>query len=532
MFDDRIFTTEPEYVKVGQFHALVIIDFLISSLKYVPKIMLATDFTRYEKGALLREQQETFLGDGVFNADGDIWRMAEKALNQAADRFSEGHAIDWQELSLRYTLDVTTEFLLGKNVDSLDMSLSYPPSSGKPLEAATSSHPAHAFGEAFMHLQRITILRSFSGRLWKLREFWKDEVVDYMRDINAFIVPLTEEKLARKTNAQKEGIFEQKIEEDVDEGETLLDHLVNVSDGANITTTDPKIIKDEALNILIAGRDTTASAITFSVYMLAEHPEIFQRLRAEVHEHVGMRRPDYDDIKNMKYLRAVINGTFKFQVLFSTLNPARFDDLSRNATLVPADSAEHTVRTDLFCFFHELNHWSSQTTEDVVLPALVPGEQPLFISAKSRVQYSIMVMHRRKDLWGPDALEFDPDRFLDERLHKYLTPNPFIFLPFNAGPRICLGQQHAYNAISFMLVRLAQHFSSIRLAQKEANPAAVPIAEWAKCTGSNGKEAVRLRSYLTLFVEVRVPKADIPTPMLIHALQGGLWIKMEQASSD
>lgn len=82
-----------------------------------------------------------------------------------------------------------------------------------------------------MHLQRITILRSFSGRLWKLREFWKDEVIDYMRDINAFIVPLTEEKLAKKINAQKEGIFERKIEEAVAEGETLLDHLVNVSDG-------------------------------------------------------------------------------------------------------------------------------------------------------------------------------------------------------------------------------------------------------------------------------------------------------------
>jgi cytochrome P450 len=65
-------------------------------------------------------------------------------------------------------------------------------------------------------------------------------------------------------------------------------------------------------------------------------------------------------------------------------------------------------------------------------------------------------MHRRKDLWGPDgkpfpvqvvctdvtpAEEFDPDRFIDERLHKYLIPKPFIFLPFNAGPRICLGQQ-------------------------------------------------------------------------------------------
>lgn len=36
---------------------------------------------------------------------------------------------------------------------------------------------------------------------------------------------------------------------------------------------------------------------------------------------------------------------------------------------------------------------------------------------------------------------FDPDRFLDERLQKYLIPNPFIFVPFHAGPRICLGQQ-------------------------------------------------------------------------------------------
>jgi hypothetical protein len=69
------------------------------------------------------------------------------------------------------------------------------------------------------------------------------------------------------------------------------------------------------------------------------------------------------------------------------------------------------------------------------------------------------MMQRRTDLWGPDgkfvrtdkpidlcskfppAEEFDPDRWLDERLYTYLTKNPFIFLPFNAGPRICLGQQ-------------------------------------------------------------------------------------------
>lgn len=50
------------------------------------------------------------------------------------------------------------------------------------------------------------------------------------------------------------------------------------------------------------------------------------------------------------------------------------------------------------------------------------------------------MMHTDETLWGPDASEFDPDRFLDER-KKYMLANPFIFLPFNAGPRICLGQQ-------------------------------------------------------------------------------------------
>jgi hypothetical protein len=80
-------------------------------------------------------------------------------------------------------------------------------------------------------------------------------------------------------------------------------------------------------------------------------------------------------------------------------------------------------------------------------------------------------MHRRKDLWGPDgkpfpvqvvctdvtpAEEFDPDRFIDERLHKYLIPTPFIFLPFNAGPRICLGQQ-VISCVSSSSIRWSDH---------------------------------------------------------------------------
>ena len=150
-------------------------------------------------------------------------------------------------------------------------------------------------------------------------------------------------------------------------------------------------------------------------------------------------------------------------------------------------------------------------------------------------------MHRRTDLWGPDgmydhnfslnttswlidspfnfyiALKFDPDRFLDYRVQKYLTPNPFIFCPFNAGPRICLGQQvykthsysfhklnffifqFAYHEATYFLVRLLQEFTGFKL-DKSQN--IQPPAEWATCEGLKKTEKVHPGSHLTMFVRV------------------------------
>lgn len=90
---------------------------------------------------------------------------------------------------------------------------------------------------------------------------------------------------------------------------------------------DPVVLHDETLNILIAGRDTvriwqtarflrwahalfqTAATLTFVVYLMSLYPHVFQRLRAEVLEKVGpSQMPSFDDVRNMKYLRAVING--------------------------------------------------------------------------------------------------------------------------------------------------------------------------------------------------------------------------------
>ena len=94
-------------------------------------------------------------------------------------------------------------------------------------------------------------------------------------------------------------------------------------------TTDPVLLHDETLNILIAGRDTvrfartvscpllltqtyllqTASTLAFIVYLMCLNPHVFKRLRQEVLETFGTNEmPTFDGVKKMKYLRAVING--------------------------------------------------------------------------------------------------------------------------------------------------------------------------------------------------------------------------------
>ncbi|KAI0637985.1 cytochrome P450 monooxygenase pc-3 [Trametes polyzona] len=453
----------------------------------VVKTVLATDFTNYEKGDLFHDYTDSLFGTGVFNADGDLWkfhrsmsrpffsrerishfelfdRHAETAINKIKERARSNIAFDFQDLISRFTLDSATEFLFGTCVHSLDSSLPYPrglsPYAGKE-EKSPSERFAYAFGKA----QVIVAERPRMGWVWPLKEIFRTSTDEHMAVVDAFIEPILKEALRKKEERLKnnDGLDSKESQED----ETLLDHLVK-------QTSDPAILHDETLNILLAGRDTTAAALTFGVYLLCQHPHVFKRLREEVLEHVGpSRRPTYDDIRNMKYLRAFLNETLRLYP------PVPFD-----------------IRFSV---------------KEGILPNPDPSGKPIYIPPKTGVSYSMFNMHRDPKYWGPTASEFDPDRFLDERVGKYLVPNPFIFLPFNGGPRICLGQQFAYNEMSFFMIRLLQNFSSFSLDLSAQPPESLPPAEWKDAPGRKGKEQIFPKLHFTLYV------------------LGGLWVKMEEA---
>ncbi|KIJ34660.1 hypothetical protein M422DRAFT_181873 [Sphaerobolus stellatus SS14] len=276
------------------------------------KLMLATDFDNYVKGRQFNATMQSVLGVGVFNSDGDMWQFHRKitrpffarervtdfttfdnkstlAIRKMQDRFAEGYALDFQDICSRFTLDSACEFLLGTPIHSLDDPLPLPGQDDSHLRTSSGR-----FAKAFANAQVTISKRGRLGMFWRLREFFKDSTVDDMIVIKAFIEPIV------KAAIEKKEATEGKMEE-----VTLLDHLVNETD-------DMKIIVDEVLNIMLAGRDTTASLLTFVTYCLAMHPEALARLREEIISTIGKERaPTLDDLRGMKYLRAVLNETLR-----------------------------------------------------------------------------------------------------------------------------------------------------------------------------------------------------------------------------
>lgn len=173
-------------------------------------------------------------------------------------------------------------------------------------------------------------------------------------------------------------------------------------------TSDKTVIVSELTNLLFAGRDTTASFLSNVWFELAKRPDIWAKLQEEVDSLEG-ELPTYEQLKNMKYLRALLNESLR-------LYP-----------IVPLN----------FRF----------PLEDTVLP--VGGgpdaKAPLFVAKGQVVVWNMYVMHRRKDLFGEDAEEFRPERWIDQDGVKGLRIG-WEYLPFHGGPRVCIGREWPHAA--------------------------------------------------------------------------------------
>ncbi|CAO3570314.1 unnamed protein product [Mortierella alpina] len=373
--------------------------------------MLVKNFENYPKGPEFHRAFSPFMGTGIFNSDGAAWKN-QRALARPHFQVTEYKGAAHIETQIHQVFGILDQAIAeGSAIDAQDLWSRYT------IDAATGflfgdcinalGVPQSKFVSAFNYTQKICgwKMRLCNYQALVLAPDFKQKV----RDMDAVLMPIVDAAIAKEVKRHAAAV---EGEENENKNENLLVHFLNSVD-ENGKPFDRVYLRDMLMNFLLAGRDTTTNLLTFMCYNLGKHPHVMERVRQEIFTAIGRdRKPDHEDIKKLKFLKQVINETLR-------LYPA-----------VPFN-----VKTCL---------------EDDVLP------NGYFIPKGSLVVHSSYVTHRMKEYWGEDAEEFDPDRWGPERVK---IVRPFMFFPFHAGPRICLGQNFAYSQAMNTMTRLLQKYT-------------------------------------------------------------------------
>ncbi|UNI23965.1 hypothetical protein JDV02_009750 [Purpureocillium takamizusanense] len=390
--------------------------------------VLALKFKDFGLGPTRTDNMKPLLGNGIFAANGKQWEHSRALLrpqfvrSQVSDLdLEEDHVkammtvldrslgrdgwtdtVDLSKLFFRLTLDSATEFLFGESVNS---QLGEDNSGGT---AGANNKRGDDFAHAFDSSQHtISTGARMGGIYWmahtpKFHRMVKKvhEFVDYFVDI------AMKRRTAGGDSKEKEK-----------ERYVFLHALAEY-------TQDPTELRSQLLNILLAGRDTTASTLGWFFYTLADpqYNHYYAKLRAVILEEFGTyekpRDITFERMKSCQYLQWCISEILRLYPIV-TIN----------------------VRT---------------AEVDTTLPmgGGADGRSPVYVRKGQDVAYSVHVMQRRKDLWGPDAEIFKPERW------EHRRPG-WDYLPFNGGPRICIGQQFALTEIAYVVIRLMQRIDTI-----------------------------------------------------------------------
>ncbi|KAK0648079.1 cytochrome P450 alkane hydroxylase [Cercophora newfieldiana] len=359
-------------------------------------------------------------GDGIFTQEGEAWKHSRFMLRpQLAHRQYEdlqllhepvddlldslaqsGGIVDLQPLFFRLTLDVTTAFLFGESIRS--------------LKSAPGS-PEHNFAAAFDLAQSYVIQRFRLLDLYWLiggRKFR-----EACRQVNEFADKVIDQNLG-----------EEKISPgaELDVGRYVFLRTVAKS------FLDRAALRGQIVNILAAGRDTTACLLSWTFFLLVRHPEVMEKVRVEISGLGDAKSLTRDDLRGLNYVQNVLKEVLR-------LYPS-----------VPVNA-----RTAL---------------NDTVLPTGGGPDRksPVLIPAGSAVAFSIYAMHRRPDLYGLDAELFRPERWDEDLpLFKDRVNHHFGYLPFSGGPRICLGMDFALTEAAYAIVSIFQRYPKIELPDGE-----------------------------------------------------------------
>ncbi|KAL8383727.1 hypothetical protein RB599_006187 [Gaeumannomyces hyphopodioides] len=351
------------------------------------KAIMSTEWSSFGRGEVTKRIWGDMLGDTqIFVVDGEDWHrskdrirehvtklrpddlsLTESHVQKLFGRFDQGKPVEVFDLIDRYQLDVVTDVFFGETADSL-----------------TSEPP---FREPMNILHPINTARMLFG---KNAYYVKDKYLapKALRELNAYTTGVADRAFARDLS--------KKSPEDYN----MLDDLASQKR---------------------SHKDPSAILITWAIFMMAKHPHIMRKMQAEVAQHCGTNIPTPADLRQLGYVRSVINETFRL--------------------------------------YHPLGLNVRMALNDVALPVGggKSGKEPLAVAKDTTIIYSLGGLQRRKDIYGDDALEFRPERWEDANISRW------HFIPYNHGPRHCMGRVFGQQQMEYALARICQEYAEIRV---------------------------------------------------------------------
>lgn len=385
--------------------------------------ILKTNFTNFPKGKPFTEILGDFLGNGIFNVDGDLWYNqrklvahqftatslrayvegllrdeVEKKLMPAVEAAAaDGKVVDLQELLRRFAFDLVCRVSLGYNPRCLE------------YDGLGSSHPIL---EAFDAASDICARRGAApmAAAWKIKrclDFGSEKKLrEAIGKIHSFVDEIVGEKKRNVIiGSCKRG------DESWDEMD-LVSKMV--SDGM-----DDEVVRDTMISFIMAGRDTTSAAMTWLFYLLSCHPHVEHQVVRELtmleHRNNSWK---HGTLKELRWLKACICESMR---LFP---PVAWD-------------SKHAMAND----------------------TLPDGTR---VRAGDRVTYFPYGMGRMKSLWGEDRFEFKPERWISEveegKIKALKNYGPYKFPVFHAGPRACPGKEMAFVQMKYVVASIIRRF--------------------------------------------------------------------------
>ncbi|XP_016441474.2 alkane hydroxylase MAH1-like [Nicotiana tabacum] len=383
--------------------------------------IMSAKFENFPKGEEFKKIFDV-LGDGIFNSDLDLWKTQRKItrtlithqrfhnclVKTSWDKIENGlisvlefvaresKIVDLQDVFQRFTFDTTCQLVTGYDPGCLSLEFPDNPFSKAMDEAEEVLFIRHLLPESVWKLQKWLGF----GHEKKLSKAW--QVLDQV--IGKYI-SMKRDELSNGT----------KLKEDNEEGFDLLTSYI-LDDGLNF---DDKSLRDTILNLMIAGRDTTSSGLTWFIWLVSTHPEVEKKIREElmaiisVTESQKWRLFRANELKNAIYLHAA---------------------LCESLRLYPPVPFQHKTPRE---------------------PCILPSGH--HVHPNMRVMFSLYAMGRIESIWGKDASEFKPERWISDRGTVKHEPS-YKFLAFNAGPRTCLGKEVAFTQMKAVAAAIIHNY--------------------------------------------------------------------------